>query len=749
MGLLQWSANHNEIFNNFEIILNQTTLSLINVDLKQTKSEEERDNYIFISSIINYYQSLKNGNNDKYNYYVISYKTKNISSFIYLKKAKEIFLNWSKLLYKKHSNNFNYISDNNEVENNQIKKDIYKYIKQNKLLNIFIENFNKYYNNVDNKSFLKLILSGLPDFLRPFIWKKILVKKNQKYQKLSIKQYLTENNNNQNIKQIYRDINRTFIIKNEDNNSTIEKIDDEKINKLKNVLIAISNYDSEIGYTQGMNNIIGFLLKVTRFDEEKTFDLAILILDKIKGYFTKDFPLLKENLYRFNNEFIRKNNKLYNHFKKYEIFDELWIGKWIQTLFTINFEFDEACRIWDSLIVFGFDFIIYISLSIIYYAEDALLKLNDSSDIINYFGEMMSPNPINKKNYNFESNYKDFVIPIYDIISRAKKIKRDIFLELTYYNAISNNNLKSLHSFYDNENKDILLNTCTSRTSNNSKTNLINVNIKEINVKRNSQNLKSLKSSSSGFILNSSRSKDYLSLFNPKKNEKNLTEKNNNSNGNNENNNNNIIKKDSNEIKTIFALSATNIRGNNEKKAFRVRKLSDISDNSFGKRLSECSYFNTNIFNNTKNINNIQINNYLKRDSSEINVLKYKNSCPFPFNGVNLNQKENNKKDFVNGRPRINKNIFIHKKSNLINPLENTHIITNRNQLSKSPQYYRPQQLYSVNQNIGHNEIRYGYAQNNYIEKNSNNYIFNHLQKRGSYNIPIPIKYCCGYQIMK
>jgi hypothetical protein len=726
MGLLQWSANHNEIFNNFEIILNKTTLSLIDVDLKQTKSEEERDNYIFISSIINYYQSLKNDNNDKYNYYIISYKTKNISSFIYLKKAKEIFLNWSKLLYKKHSNNYNYILDNNEVENNQVKKDIYKYIKQKKLLNIFIENFNKYYNNVDNKSFLKLILSGLPDFLRPFIWKKILVKKNKKYQKISIKQYLTEDNNNQNIKQIYRDINRTFIIKNEDNNSTIEKIDDEKINKLKNVLIAISNYDSEIGYTQGMNNIIGFLLKVTRFDEEKTFDLAILILDKIKGYFTKDFPLLKENLHRFNNIFIRKNNKLYNHFKKYEIFDELWIGKWIQTLFTINFQFDEACRIWDSLIVFGFDFIIYISLSIIYYAEDKLLKLDDSSDIINYLGEMMNPNQINKKNYNHESNYKDYVIPIYDIISRAKKIKRDLFLELTYYNAISNNNLKSLHSFYDIEQKDIFSNASTSRTSNNSKTNLFYLNIKEINEKRNSQNLKSLKSSSSGFILNSSRNKDYLSLFSQKKNEKNITDKNNDSNRNNENENNNIIiKKDNNEIKPIFALSASNIRDNNEKKAFRVRKFSDFSINSFGRKLSECSNFNTNMINNTNNINNIQINNFLKKDSSEINVLRYKNSSPIPFNGINLNQKENNKKDFVNGRPRINKNIFIHKKSNLINPLENTHMIRNRNQLSKSPQYYRPQPLYAVNQNIGHNEIRYGHVQKNYFEKNNNNYIFN------------------------
>lgn len=236
-----------------------------------------------------------------------------------------------------------------------------------------------------------------------------------------------KNNNNDDLKQIYKDINRTFIINEYDNAATIDQIDDEKINKLKNVLIAISNYNSEIGYTQGMNNIIGFLLKVTKFDEKKAFDLAVLIMDKIKGYFIKDFPLLKENLIKFNNEFSRRNNKLYKHFKENGIPDELWISKWLQTLFTINFTFNEICRLWDSLIVYGFNFIIYLSLSIIYFAEDNLLKYDDSSDIINHLNEMMNPNIGIKKFVEFDPDYKDYVIPIYSIISRAKKSEQKHF----------------------------------------------------------------------------------------------------------------------------------------------------------------------------------------------------------------------------------------------------------------------------------------------------------------------------------
>ena len=41
-----------------------------------------------------------------------------------------------------------------------------------------------------------------------------------------IKEYLKQTNNLQNLKQIDKDINRTFIIINEDNSSTIERVDD-------------------------------------------------------------------------------------------------------------------------------------------------------------------------------------------------------------------------------------------------------------------------------------------------------------------------------------------------------------------------------------------------------------------------------------------------------------------------------------------------------------------------------------------
>ena len=736
MGLWQCSENHNEIFNKFEIILNKTTLKYVNNNLQKAISKEEKNNYKFTSSLIEYYQSLKNNlkTHYKYSYYIISSKTKNISSFHTLKKSKEIFINWAKLLIKNLKNN-NYFLEDIEIDINNIKSEISNYIKQNKLLNIFIENFNNYYNNINNKTFIKFILSGLPDFLRPIIWKIILEKNAKNKNRPCIKEYLKQTNNLQNLKQIDKDINRTFIIFNEDNSATIEKVDDEKISKLKNVLIAVSNYNSDIGYTQGMNNIIGFLLKITKFDEEKAFDLAVLIMDKIKDYFIKDFPLLKENLKKFNEEFIKKNTKLYKHFKKNEIPDELWISKWIYTLFTINFPFKEVCRIWDALIVFGFDFIIYISLAIVYYSEDDLLKLDDSSDFVNYFIEKMNPNPGIKKYIDNDPNYKDYVIPIYNIISRAKKIKRDKLIEISYTQIFNHNNrlynnyynqykIPQFKTNYSFDNNNTIKNNILSRLNQSDKKSAITFN-KNNNIPNN--------------IRKNSDCSDYsFNILHP---------------------NNNLLKKY--ESNDFIINNINNIKKNNEPNNFIINDINNIKKNNevndyinndinYIRKKSESNGFIINDINNINNINNINktkniiFNNYIKNNTSRNYLNSNKNLYSW-MNNIYLSENKNSS-NFVNGRPRRNIKLLIHKKAphNFPKTLDNTNISRNNHYLSKSPEYFRLTPNYNANQSINSNNLRYSFIQNkNYP---NNNIFVPNLPKRGSYNIPVPFKYYFGYQ---
>ena len=342
----------------------------------------------------------------------MSKKNKIISGFIPLSQKKEILIKWIKILFN-FENYEDYKNNNNKIFTNDI-------LLKN-LQNAFLNH---------KKPFLKLVSQGLPTHLRQFIWTVIIdndeknrsnVSNNEK-EKIDFQTLISLKKNKDDIEQIEKDIYRTFFSE-KDNTK-------ENILLLKELLIALNNLDEKSGYCQGINFIVGFILKVTDFNKIKAFHLSRLILKKINGYFLKDFPLLKHNLKKFNNCFKILFPKLSSHFKINDLVDEIWIGKWIQTLLTINLPFKEACYIWDSLLVYGFDFIIPISLSILYFTNKILLQLKDSSDIISFLQETLNPNPKNILNilYKDNINLNNFVIPIHDIISYSTKIRNQLNL---------------------------------------------------------------------------------------------------------------------------------------------------------------------------------------------------------------------------------------------------------------------------------------------------------------------------------
>ena len=359
-----------------------------------------------------------------------------------ISKLKDNFKEWTKILFDINID---------DLESEQKLSQKIEYINQKPLNKSFFQkNIKKYlFNNV---SFNKLINYGIPNNLREFIWDIVISEKysNHKifnYEEEQIK-YNSILKNAKNNAQIEKDLNRTFI--------NISEQTPKHLQTLRNVLNCINIYNN--GYCQGMNFIVGFLLKITNFDEIQAFYIFKNIFKEIKLYFEDDFPLLKKNIAEFDSYFQNLYPKLYKHFNKYEIFNEIWIGKWFQTLFTLSLPFNELCIIWDNLIIRGFNFIIYISLAIIDYIEEDLLELKDSSDIISYLQNVLNPEQnafIYKAQYE---EFKNFFIPLNKIISKAckleKKIKENIFNNTVYKKNIDYNNLTKVNLKLKTEKKD-------------------------------------------------------------------------------------------------------------------------------------------------------------------------------------------------------------------------------------------------------------------------------------------------------
>ena len=374
--------------------------------------------YSRIKQAIYHKRQFPKSNHNIYDKCSVSLKIKNISSYRTLDKQKNILLNWLiKSTKSLDNNNNNNISLLEQLEMNLIS-----------------------YKHKEHKTFVDLVANGSPESIRYLLW--MIIADIPLHECDSIYDCLINNSNNNNEPidpksedQIKKDLHRTYF----HNESPTE----DQLTDLYNLLKLFSLQDKDIGYCQGMNFIAKFILKVTSYNTTNAFYLMTYVFSHISGYFQNDFPLLSLNLYIFNLFFQKYLPKLNEHFITLEIPDEIWIGKWFQTLFTICLPFDETCRIWDALFAYGFDFIIPFSLSLLKQIEIDLLKLNDSSDVVEYFKECLFP----LNTVDVYKHQETRIISVDKIITEAKK----------YYNKNVITNIKKDYEIKFNKNVNLLL----------------------------------------------------------------------------------------------------------------------------------------------------------------------------------------------------------------------------------------------------------------------------------------------------
>ncbi len=286
--------------------------------------------------------------------------------------------------------------------------------------------------------------------------KKIIINDEKKlfYKNLSEEENTIDLKNEDYIK---KDIYRTF---------NKEKISEENIKKLENILINFTKIDKTIGYCQGMNFIVGFLLFITNGNEIDSFYLMIALLSKtynkkygIRGFFTNKFPLLQLYIWIFHLEFSKKFNKIYNLFLKLQIPDECWISKWFQTLFVHNIPYCNLVRLWDFIFTHGIKGLISICLSLIDYFEKDFEKVKDETDVTDIFKRIRKDSKfvdikkiieLASKKYHIKKKHLSKYKKEY-IIEKNIKTKTSVFDDIKYdMNIIKNYIIGSNLDFINN-----------------------------------------------------------------------------------------------------------------------------------------------------------------------------------------------------------------------------------------------------------------------------------------------------------
>ena len=195
------------------------------------------------------------------------------------------------------------------------------------------------------------------------------------------------------------DVDRTFFDTNQIENRA----------KLKNILVTLSICYPNIGYCQGMSYIGQFFLQLTKYDEERTFDVfsALLTKGNYSNLMVDNFEKMKKYFYVFERLINIYLPDLDIVLKKNNVTPSYYVTPWFITLFTHSFSVNHTkllLRIFDTFFLDGWICIIRIGLLLLKYYQNYLIEMKFEEILQFLINEL-------KEKYDFfnNSNYDKFI----------------------------------------------------------------------------------------------------------------------------------------------------------------------------------------------------------------------------------------------------------------------------------------------------------------------------------------------------
>ncbi|XP_005987763.1 TBC1 domain family member 2B [Latimeria chalumnae] len=180
-------------------------------------------------------------------------------------------------------------------------------------------------------------------------------------------------------KQIELDLMRTL-----PNNKHYASPTSEGIQKLRNVLLAFSWRNPDIGYCQGLNRLAAIALLY--LEQEDSFWCLVTIVEIFmpRDYYTKTLLGSQVDQRVFKDLMCEKLPRLYAHFEQYKVDTSLITFNWFLVVFVDSVVSDILFKIWDSFLYEGPKVIFRFALALFKYKEEEILKLQDSMSIFKY-----------------------------------------------------------------------------------------------------------------------------------------------------------------------------------------------------------------------------------------------------------------------------------------------------------------------------------------------------------------------------
>ncbi|XP_006870958.1 PREDICTED: TBC1 domain family member 2B [Chrysochloris asiatica] len=230
-----------------------------------------------------------------------------------------------------------------------------------------------------------LVRAGIPHEHRSKVWKWCVALHTRKFKDSTEPGYFQAllqkalEKQNPASKQIELDLLRTL-----PNNKYYSCPTSEGIQKLRNVLLAFSWRNPDIGYCQGLNRLVAVALLY--LEQEDAFWCLVTIVEVFmpRDYYTKTLLGSQVDQRVFRDLMSEKLPRLHAHFEQYKVDYTLITFNWFLVVFVDSVLSDILFKIWDSFLYEGPKVIFRFALALFKYKEEEILKLQDSMSIFKY-----------------------------------------------------------------------------------------------------------------------------------------------------------------------------------------------------------------------------------------------------------------------------------------------------------------------------------------------------------------------------
>ena len=292
-------------------------------------------------------------------------------------------------------------------------------------------------NKFDNKILKQIIKNGIPDnlpCLRAMIWKtligyypindlvnwkKITLDHFNSYQTLKkfykdFPNNLSDKNDLKILMQINKDLPRTRTEINFFNEKSKFNKEETNYDILRRILFIFAKRNQELGYVQGMNEIVAIIYYIYSLDENvyikpfvesETFYSFEILLQEIKPIFMLQNVnysqlFITMQIKQINDILKETAPDLLNYFNQINLVMDVFLMRWLIVLFAQEFTFEGAISFWDRLFTQKnkMKFICYISAAILVINKKKLKKMEMEQIVLwaQEFGAILKNNNIDE-----------------------------------------------------------------------------------------------------------------------------------------------------------------------------------------------------------------------------------------------------------------------------------------------------------------------------------------------------------------